>query len=66
MICFICTKKLVREEFTMNPYQSIECTFDAAYGSIHDGDQGVFFICDNCYGFRIDRVFSVRNYIEEG
>ena len=63
MICFICGKELRFEEFTMNPNSAIEFNYEAAFGSIHDGDVGMIHICDDCYAERIHRVFAVHNYI---
>jgi hypothetical protein len=65
MICFICTKQLNREEWAMQPHRAIEFEYHACFGSEHDGDVGVIYICDTCYGQRIDRVFAFHNYIDE-
>lgn len=65
MICFICAKELELEEMTMNPDGAIEFNFEAAYGSIHDGDKGVIYICDDCFEEREPRVFASYNYIDK-
>lgn len=64
MICFICAIELVICDVTLNPKGALEMNFEGAYGSIHDGDVGVIYICDECFGARQSRIFAMHNYLE--
>lgn len=63
MICFICATELELCDSTLNPKGALEMNFEGAYGSIHDGDTGIIYICDECFDEREPRVFAKHNYL---
>lgn len=63
MICFVCATELEPCNSTLNPKGALEMSFEGAYGSIHDGDRGIIYICDECFEEREARVFASHNYL---
>lgn len=47
-----------------NPINGLCVVIAGGYGSCHDGTFGKMFICDGCFGDRIDRLMHVGDYME--
>jgi hypothetical protein len=71
--CFICNREVILgfcdfmndEEKKDNPDASLMANVCAGYGSRHDGLYGKIYICDPCFGDRLDRVIDKGDYLEE-
>lgn len=47
-----------------NPLDALSVTIAGGYGSCHDGLYGKMWICDPCFGDRIDRLMHVGDYFD--
>lgn len=68
--CFICNVELILgwhsgfnyEEKLNNPVESLMANISAGYTSRFDGAYGKIYICDDCFGDRIERVVAIGDY----
>lgn len=70
--CFVCNVELVLgwdasfnyEEKLNNPAESLMANISAGYTSRFDGAYGKIYVCDDCFGDRIERVVHLGDYFD--
>lgn len=71
--CFVCNREIQLGSITCmsddeqkkNPVDALQTEIAAGYGSCHDGAYGKMYVCDPCFGDRIDRLVDAGNYLDE-